>query len=65
MIGAGPAGLTAARDLVRKGHDATVFDNHPSAGGMMRVGIPPHRLPYDQLDWEIEQILAEGVELRA
>ena len=64
VIGAGPAGLTAARDLVRKGHAATVFDNHPSAGGMMRVGIPPHRLPYDQLDWEIEQILAEGVDLR-
>jgi len=64
VIGAGPAGLTAARDLVRKGHDATVFDNNPTAGGMMRVGIPPHRLPYQQLDWEIEQILSEGVDLR-
>ncbi len=64
VIGAGPAGLTAARDLVRKGHSATVFDNNPNAGGMMRVGIPPHRLPYQQLDWEIEQILSEGVDLR-
>jgi len=63
VIGAGPAGLTAARDLVRKGHEASVFDNQPRAGGMMRVGIPPHRLPYQQLEWEIEQILAEGVEL--
>ena len=64
IIGAGPAGLTAARDLVRIGHAATVFDDNPSAGGMMRVGIPPHRLPYIQLDWEIEQILSEGVDLR-
>ena len=64
VIGAGPAGLTAARDLVRKGHNATVFDDNPNAGGMMRVGIPPHRLPYQQLDWEIEQILSEGVDLR-
>ena len=64
VIGAGPAGLTAARDLVRRGHLVTVFDNHTSAGGMMRVGIPPHRLPYQQLDWEIEQILSEGVDLR-
>lgn len=64
VIGAGPAGLTAARDLVRKGHVVTVFDNNPNAGGMMRVGIPPHRLPYQQLDWEIEQILSEGVDLR-
>ena len=64
IIGAGPAGLTAARDLVRKGHVVKVFDNNPIAGGMMRVGIPPHRLPYLQLDWEIEQILLEGVDLQ-
>jgi NADPH-dependent glutamate synthase beta subunit-like oxidoreductase/NAD-dependent dihydropyrimidine dehydrogenase PreA subunit len=64
VIGSGPAGLTAARDLVRKGHAVTVFDNNPKAGGMMRVAIPPHRLPYQQLDWEIEQILSEGVDLQ-
>jgi len=64
VIGAGPAGLTAARDLVRKGHAVTVLDNNPKAGGMMRVAIPPHRLPYQQLDWEIGQILSEGVELQ-
>jgi heterodisulfide reductase subunit A len=64
IIGAGPAGMTAALDLVRIGHQATVFDSHPIAGGMMRVGIPPHRLPYDRLDWEIQQIIAEGVEMR-
>jgi heterodisulfide reductase subunit A2 len=64
IIGAGPAGLTAGLDLVRLGHDVTVFDSLPVAGGMMRVGIPPHRLPYERLDWEIRQILDEGVELR-
>jgi heterodisulfide reductase subunit A2 len=64
IIGAGPAGMTAALDLVRIGHHATVFDSLPIAGGMMRVGIPPHRLPYDRLDWEIQQIVDEGVEMR-
>ncbi len=64
IIGAGPAGLTAGLDLVRLGHKATVFESLPVAGGMMRVGIPPHRLPYERLDWEIQQIVDEGVELR-
>jgi len=64
IIGAGPAGLTAGLDLVRLGHETTVFDNYPVAGGMMRVGIPPHRLPYHLLDWEIQQIVDEGIELR-
>jgi NADPH-dependent glutamate synthase beta subunit-like oxidoreductase/Pyruvate/2-oxoacid:ferredoxin oxidoreductase delta subunit len=63
IIGAGPSGLTAARDLVRLGHAAMVFDALPTAGGMMKVGIPPHRLPSEQLDWEIQQIVDEGVEL--
>jgi heterodisulfide reductase subunit A len=64
VVGAGPAGLTAALDLVRLGHAVTVFDSLPSAGGMMRVGIPPHRLPAPLLDWEIQQIVDEGVRLR-
>ena len=64
IIGAGPAGLTAALDLVRLGHSVTVFDSLPVPGGMMRVGIPPHRLPTELLDWEINQIVEEGVELR-
>jgi heterodisulfide reductase subunit A2 len=64
IIGAGPAGLTAALDLVRLGHKVTVFDALPVAGGMMRVGIPPHRLPTEMLDWEIQQVIDEGVQLR-
>ena len=64
IIGAGPAGLTAGLDLIRLGHAVTVFDVLPVAGGMMRVGIPPHRLPTKLLDWEIQQIVDEGVELQ-
>jgi heterodisulfide reductase subunit A len=64
VIGAGPGGLTAGLDLVRLGHSVTVFDALPVAGGMMRVGIPPHRLPYENMNWEIQQILDEGVELK-
>jgi len=64
IIGAGPAGLTAARDLNRLGHAVTIFDALPVAGGMMRVGIPAHRLPSELLDWEIQRILDEGTELQ-
>ena len=64
MIGAGPAGLTAARDLAQLGHQVKIFDANPEPGGMMRVGIPPHRLQYDQLAWEIDQILSEGIEIQ-
>ena len=64
IIGAGPAGLTAGLDLVRLGHQVTVFDSLPVAGGMMRVGIPAHRLPTEMLDWEIDQIVREGIDLR-
>lgn len=64
IIGAGPAGLTAGQDLARLGHKVTIIDSLPVAGGMMRVGIPPHRLPRDFLDWEIQQILDEGIELQ-
>jgi heterodisulfide reductase subunit A-like polyferredoxin len=51
-------------DLVRKGHAVTVFEALPTAGGMMRVGVPEYRLPYHLVQQEIEDILAEGVELR-
>ncbi len=64
VVGAGPAGLTAALDLVRLGYAVTVFEALPVAGGMMRVGVPEYRLPYQLVQREIEQILAEGVELR-
>ncbi len=64
VVGSGPAGLTAAQDLVRKGYGVTVFEALPVAGGMMRTGIPEHRLPKGILQRDIDDILALGVELR-
>jgi heterodisulfide reductase subunit A-like polyferredoxin len=64
IVGAGPAGLTAARDLAMKGYGVTVFEALPVAGGMMRVGIPAHRLPKGVLQQDIDDILALGVVLK-
>jgi heterodisulfide reductase subunit A len=64
VVGSGPSGLTAAQDLVKMGYGVTVFEALPVAGGMMRVGIPEHRLPKDILQRDIDAILALGVELR-
>ncbi len=63
VIGAGPAGLTAAFYLRKKGHRVTIFEARPKAGGMMRYGIPFYRLPEDILDKEIEQVLSCGIAL--
>ncbi len=64
IVGAGPAGLTAAQDLVKMGYGVTVFEALPEPGGMMRVGIPEYRLPKDLLRRDIVDILALGVELK-
>jgi 2-oxoacid:acceptor oxidoreductase delta subunit (pyruvate/2-ketoisovalerate family) len=64
VVGAGPAGLTAAYQLTRLGHHVTVMDAAPQAGGMMRYGIPAYRLPRDVLDAEIARIAAMGVEFQ-
>ncbi|AGF57613.1 NADPH-dependent glutamate synthase beta subunit-like oxidoreductase/ferredoxin [Clostridium saccharoperbutylacetonicum] len=63
VIGAGPAGLTAAYFLAKKGHSVTIFEENEKAGGQCRYGIPAYRLPDDVLDREIGDILAEGIEL--
>jgi 2-oxoacid:acceptor oxidoreductase gamma subunit (pyruvate/2-ketoisovalerate family) len=63
VVGAGPAGLTAALRLTQKGYDTTVFETLPYAGGMMRTGIPQFRLPEDILDREIKIIEDEGVKI--
>jgi NADPH-dependent glutamate synthase beta subunit-like oxidoreductase len=64
VIGGGPAGLTAAFYLRKKGHRVTVFEAREKPGGMMRYGIPYYRLPQGVLDREIEAVLATGIELR-
>ena len=61
IAGAGPAGLTAAFYLAMLGHDVTVFDDKPVAGGMLRFAIPDYRLPKDVLEREIELIARAGV----
>lgn len=61
VVGAGPAGLSAAYHLARMGHDVTVRDSSEKPGGMMRYGIPQYRLPRGVLDAEIARIAALGV----
>jgi NADH-quinone oxidoreductase subunit F len=64
VIGAGPSGLTAAKDLALRGYHVAVFEQYSEPGGMMRWGIPEYRLPRDILKKEIEDILDLGVELK-
>ena len=63
IIGGGPAGLAAARELTLYGHKATVLEKYAVPGGMMNQGIPEFRLPRDVIDKEIEQIRQLGVEI--
>lgn len=64
IVGGGPAGLSAAYQLRRKGHAVTIFDDHPELGGMAKYGVPGYRLPRRHLDGEIGRIVAMGVEVR-
>jgi NADPH-dependent glutamate synthase beta subunit-like oxidoreductase/NAD-dependent dihydropyrimidine dehydrogenase PreA subunit len=64
VVGAGVAGLTAARDLALAGHRVTVFEKHSAPGGMLNQGIPAFRLPRTIIAREIEQVVATGVEIR-
>lgn len=64
IVGSGPAGLSAAFHLAKKGVKSTIFEALPKPGGMLRVGIPNHRLPEDVLDRDIEVITKLGVEIK-
>ena len=64
IVGAGPAGLTAAYYLVSKGHEVTVLDSFPKPGGAMRYGIPKYRLPEERLEKEVNDILDLGVQFK-
>ncbi|NVM44170.1 MAG: FAD-dependent oxidoreductase [Candidatus Lokiarchaeota archaeon] len=64
IIGAGPAGLAAAYDLIRMGYGVTIFEALPTVGGMLSVGIPDHRLPREVFQKDIDYIKALGVEIK-
>lgn len=64
IVGAGPAGLSAARELARAGHAVTIFERDGEAGGLDTYGVVPFRLPAEIPLWEAEQVRALGVEIR-
>mgnify|MGYP001017545994 CR=1 FL=1 len=64
VIGGGPAGLSAARELARFGYAVTVFEAREKAGGLSTYGIVSFRLPQEVPEWEVEQIRSMGVEIR-
>jgi len=65
VVGAGPAGLTAAYFLRRQGHQIDLFDAREEPGGMLRYAIPEYRLPADALGWEVGLVLSDGVRFHA
>lgn len=62
VVGAGPAGLTVAEQLAKKGHDVTVFDMWPASGGIMRYGIPSFKMNHEVVDDKTDHLRALGVE---
>ena len=64
VVGGGPAGLTAARDLTMRGYPVTLLEAEDKLGGMMRYGIPSYRLPWAELDRDIEDICSYGFEVK-
>jgi glutamate synthase (NADPH) small chain len=65
VVGSGPAGMAAAQQLARAGHDVTVFEKNDRVGGLLRYGIPDFKMEKDLIDRRIEQMQAEGVTFRA
>jgi len=64
IVGSGPAGLACAYDLIRQGYPVTVFEAAPASGGLLRYGIPEHRLPKKVVDNEISYVEELGVEIK-
>jgi NADPH-dependent glutamate synthase beta subunit-like oxidoreductase/2,4-dienoyl-CoA reductase-like NADH-dependent reductase (Old Yellow Enzyme family) len=64
VVGAGPAGLTAAYFLCKKGYAVTVFEAEAVAGGMMAFGVPEHRLSRKVVEWEINSLKKMGIEIK-
>ncbi|WP_068809451.1 glutamate synthase subunit beta [Thauera phenolivorans] len=64
VVGSGPAGLAAAQQLARAGHDVTVFEKNDRIGGLLRYGIPDFKMEKHLIDRRVEQMQAEGVSFR-
>lgn len=64
IVGSGPAGMTAAYYLRKKGHRVVVYEKHPLGGGVLRYGIPDYRLPKEIVDREFQSLEKMGVEFR-
>ncbi len=64
VIGAGPAGLAAAQQLARVGHDVTLFEKNDRVGGLLRYGIPDFKMEKTHIDRRVKQLEAEGVKIR-
>ncbi len=64
IVGAGPAGLSAAYYLRQQGHQVTIYEAHEKPGGMLRYGIPSYRLPHEDLDAEIQTIVDMGADIQ-
>jgi glutamate synthase (NADPH/NADH) small chain len=64
VVGSGPAGMAAAQQLARAGHDVTLFEKNDRIGGLLRYGIPDFKLEKFQIDRRVEQMKAEGVTVR-
>ncbi|MBI2782066.1 MAG: NADPH-dependent glutamate synthase [Chloroflexi bacterium] len=65
IVGSGPAGLTAAGELAKLGHEVTVFEAFHAAGGVLIYGIPEFRLPKDIVAAEVDRLIAQGVTIEA
>jgi len=64
IVGSGPAGLAAAQQLARAGHDVTVFERDDAVGGLLRYGVPELRLEKHLIDRRVEQLTAEGINFK-
>jgi len=64
VVGSGPAGMAAAQQLARAGHEVTVFEKNDRVGGLMRYGIPDFKMEKSHIDRRVEQMQAEGVKFR-
>lgn len=64
VVGSGPAGMAAAQQLARAGHEVTLFEKNDRVGGLLRYGIPDFKLEKTHIDRRVEQLVAEGVTIR-